>query len=932
MMILIFSVFINLLFCYSVFDVHYMSFDLTENVGCNKRLNASSKRVVLILTDGLSAQLLYNVTAQNWTRPSFLRKIVEGAGTWGVSEAHIPSISKPALYAITSGNDFDSWRAHWTHAKMADVKVDMIFNHANQVFFSGDPEVTRFFDPDTTKRWHVKVWDTQFEERLFDDYHRLDDFACQGVHDFFANENLNVTLRSDKTIFVIYLDGSDSCGHFFLPFSQNCIDVVKNMDRNIEMVDEAFKKFYGDNETTFILTSDHGMSQSGYHGSGEDMQIKTPIMAWGKGVKRGGGLKQPKNAITEVWKADNLSFVNIKQVDIASLISVFLGNPAPTHSCGLLPVEMVDLDDETVIDSLYCNEKQIWNMILEQAKSTGDFELLESPTNSGLNLTETRQKLNQSVAEKIKSETVRLANLLHKIYRRQLSHFRSYYKNEMLWIMSFIYVGWGLLLFERCLIAMKVGTEDLSSCTTEKNILHDMVRFIGESCTGLMLIVDLFFLMFIIGFILVSHRVNWPVYFNIYAATIAIIWWLVIKHIRALRDLCLLKGINVHNAIWALVTSVCTIAVVTGVNVPYMRQAGFILISVIICYLTREKAEMVIHAAWFVTSSLLIFFMDSPVIDLPPDNNLIKLGGITWIFIACLHIYYYRKINRDFFVTIALLLTLAVAQWNVISIYEQKNEEELFSDKVQHVTWSWMILYSAPFMAFNSVNGFIRFLHVCYAMASTFILMSVRHEAAGLAAFCANLLAWFCLETRKSSKSLETPAGENENGLVRDDLRRGFMLLTYTWIGYYAIGNVDNPFSYNIYWTDCFLLSFKRLETTLLIIYKTLIPLIVLCVLFSTMYMHLGLSLRSTIEWYLFLNNFVAFYFFHCTKSEGYGYTMVGRSFFHHAFSALVPALVVLLLPFVDILLKFSFIGCFAAVCKRAKEEILTRLKIKQVK
>ena len=57
------------------------------------------------------------------------------------------------------------------------------------------------------------------------------------------------------------------------------------VDKIVEEINGILNKYYSnDNETTFIFTSDHGMTDWGSHGSGDDSETLTPFVAWGNGI------------------------------------------------------------------------------------------------------------------------------------------------------------------------------------------------------------------------------------------------------------------------------------------------------------------------------------------------------------------------------------------------------------------------------------------------------------------------------------------------------------------------------------------------------------------------------------------------------------------------------------------------------------------------
>lgn len=56
------------------------------------------------------------------------------------------------------------------------------------------------------------------------------------------------------------------------------------VDKIVEEIYQLISQQYeNDNKTSFIFTSDHGMTDWGSHGSGDDSERLTPFVAWGAG-------------------------------------------------------------------------------------------------------------------------------------------------------------------------------------------------------------------------------------------------------------------------------------------------------------------------------------------------------------------------------------------------------------------------------------------------------------------------------------------------------------------------------------------------------------------------------------------------------------------------------------------------------------------------
>jgi len=92
-------------------------------------------------------------------------------------------------------------------------------------------------------------------------------------------------LKEKKNVFFLHLLGIDTNGHSKKPHSNEYQMNIKAVDRIVEEVTQIVNEYYSyDNKTSFIFTSDHGMTDWGSHGSGDDSERLTPFVAWGAGI------------------------------------------------------------------------------------------------------------------------------------------------------------------------------------------------------------------------------------------------------------------------------------------------------------------------------------------------------------------------------------------------------------------------------------------------------------------------------------------------------------------------------------------------------------------------------------------------------------------------------------------------------------------------
>lgn len=203
-----------------------------------------------------------------------------------------------------------------------------------------------------------------------------------------SDPTLNAQLRSEKTVFFLHLLGLDTTGHSYRPHSKVLIlsqplahphiDLLslKEYMKNIQVVDDIvhqtealISEFYQDEETSYIFTADHGMSRIGNHGDGDPDNTRTPLVAWGRGIRGPLPDSHPSShdGYSAPWELDHLLRRDIEQADLAPLMASLVGIDWPVNSVGVLP----DIDhtkpgyllprngDETLARAALVNSKVI---------------------------------------------------------------------------------------------------------------------------------------------------------------------------------------------------------------------------------------------------------------------------------------------------------------------------------------------------------------------------------------------------------------------------------------------------------------------------------------------------------------------------------------------------------------------------------------------
>lgn len=195
-------------------------------------------------------------------------------------------------------------------------------------------------------------------------FDRVKELFESAVH----NSTLNEMLHQDKLVFFLHLLGLDTTGHAYRPYSTEYLRNIKVVDEGLEKVHALVNEFYGyDNGTAWVFTADHGMSDWGSHGDGHPDNTRTPLVAWGAGIK-----KPVKAATMKVtghedrfsgdWGLDIVRRVDVAQADVAALMAYLVGLDFPVNSVGELPLEYLDAEVSVKAEAILANARQILEM------------------------------------------------------------------------------------------------------------------------------------------------------------------------------------------------------------------------------------------------------------------------------------------------------------------------------------------------------------------------------------------------------------------------------------------------------------------------------------------------------------------------------------------------------------------------------------------
>lgn len=201
------------------------------------------------------------------------------------------------------------------------------------------------------------------------------------VKDLFKNATtdpvLYKKLHEKKVVFFLHLLGLDTNGHGFRPMSEEYLNNIKLVDEGVKEMVSLIEDFYqNDGRTSYIFTADHGMNNRGGHGDGHPDCTRTPIIAWGAGVREPVKSGLGHDEFSAPWGLSEQQRDDIHQADIAPLMAHLVGINLPVNSVGELPLNYLKADEKSKAEAAFSNARQILEQyVVKHSKERNKYEM-----------------------------------------------------------------------------------------------------------------------------------------------------------------------------------------------------------------------------------------------------------------------------------------------------------------------------------------------------------------------------------------------------------------------------------------------------------------------------------------------------------------------------------------------------------------------------
>lgn len=389
----------------------------------------------------------------------FLRSRVLEHGTFGVSHTRVPTESRPGHVALIAGL-YEDVSAVTTGWKLNPVDFDSVFNQSRHTWSWGSPDILPMFQEGAVPgRVDADTYGAEAED-YSKDATELDTWVFEKVKDLFASAAndalLDARLRQDKNVFFLHLLGLDTTGHSYRPYSREYLHNIKIVDQGVQEISQLIEDFYGDDQTAFVFTADHGMSDWGSHGDGHPDNTRTPLIAWGAGVAKPvtvseGFATGHEDGFSHDWHLDHVQRNDVAQADVAALMAYLAGLSFPVNSVGELPLAFLSADDSVKAQAMLTNSRQILEMyrIKEQEKQATElrYKPYSEFAHAEHRVEHRLEAIENSIAEHKYQQAITDADALIKLALQGMRYLQTY---DWLFLRALVtagYLGWSAFAF-----------------------------------------------------------------------------------------------------------------------------------------------------------------------------------------------------------------------------------------------------------------------------------------------------------------------------------------------------------------------------------------------------------------------------------------------------------------------------------------------------
>ncbi|XP_069075600.1 GPI ethanolamine phosphate transferase 1 [Pleurodeles waltl] len=886
---------VHFVFFASIFDIYFTSPLVHGMTPHSTPLPPPAKRLVLFVADGLRADTFYKLDENGASRAPNLRRIMETEGSWGVSHTRVPTESRPGHVALIAGfyEDVSAVARGW---KENPVEFDSLFNESRYTWSWGSPDILPMFAKGASgDHVYTHCYPADQEDFAAQDASKLDTWVFAKVKDFFHSAKSNQTLLSqlneDKIVFFLHLLGLDTNGHAHRPYSREYKENIKKVDEGLKEMVSLLEDFYGnDGKTAFVFTSDHGMTDWGSHGAGHPSETLTPLVAWGAGVNFPQRVMHQDfdDGFSQEWKLENLKRHDVNQADVAPLMASLIGINFPLNSVGILPVEYLNNSDRFKAESMATNALQIlaqFNVKMTQKKeNTLPFMFTPYKLLPDSQQLEILRRSREYILQEKHNDAVALCKSLISLALKGLSYYHTY--DRLFLGMSVVlgFVGWtSYVILMIVKLYTNIPSSDLEHTKVTTGFLQCTVASVGA----------------LIVLFLLIQCCPWTYY--IYCLLPVPMWYAVTRESRLIWDL--LKCIQNVSLPYSLAL---LLLLALGVEILVLSFFYRAVLTVGLTafagwpFVTQLRAQVkVTTLSWAVLCLLLAAFPLMPVVGREPNITLVTVAGVLALLVSTACVAALWNSQHRYVTSFGLHIHLCQMLNLALSIFVVNHTHANLAQKqglpILNQIVSWITLGSSLVVPLLSPTLlFQRLLSITLSLMSSYLLLSRGYEALFPLILSCLMFVWINIEReaahtdnlsviqKLSSADFSWSINiSHARQLHLDDIRRSYFFVFFIVTAFFGTGNIASINSFDPASVYCFLTVFSPFVMGALMMWKVLIPFVLVMCAFETVQVSAQLSSKSLFLIVLVISDIMALHFFFLVKDYG-SWLDIGTSISHY--------------------------------------------------
>ncbi|XP_050437508.1 GPI ethanolamine phosphate transferase 1 [Adelges cooleyi] len=828
----------------SIFDIYFKSPIISGIPDQKVQFEPPADRLVLFVADGLRADIFYDHV--NHGSSTLFKNIIDSAASYGICHTRVPTESRPGHIALIAGF-YEDPSAIFKGWKDNVVDFDSVFNKSALTLSWGSPDIINIFKKgNVAGNVHVHSYQSDLQDFTGKNGSSalLSEWVFDKIKSFIEYSKIDASIQTmlatKKLIFFLHLLGTDVSGHIDKPHSKEYLDNLVVIENGVKETVELLESFYNDNRTAYIFTSDHGMTDWGSHGDGLPSETEVPIITWGAGLS--GAKKQ----------TDSLP-LDVRQADVAPLMSTLIGVPIPVNSVGILPLNLFSSNTIKKAKYLLANALQLnaaFSTLREQIEihTFRQFYVPFEPLGPNVQ-TEFVQKTKQLVIESKVDKCIELCYDWIHLSLNGIDYYNTYYKWPLLLCVTFIGIGWIILLI---LETMKITTCNEINRRT-KNIINAIFCTATISCS-----------VFIYAQAL-------PLQFHFYTIILSVIWWVCISQILQRLNYAniseIILNLNKADVFEILFYFVGIELLVWTFFERHLLSLALIILCLWMTYSSIKygfpinKAIIVfISSAWFSICPLTL------VIDGQTDIKYVVIGGVVWLLAGIMHLKNQSGIRKTYSFVQVVLLALAIV--NVMFVSNSIENKLGLSTLNKILSWSISITSMCVFKKTQDMISNVTSLFL--SISAVYVQLSLNMEVIFMLVLTITLACWrkIAIQSEQSSDSLRT------------QWRHAFYFLLFSFGSFFGMGNIASINSFDPSVGQCFVSVFSPFTTFGLVLFKILTPILLTCCTFYVTSVKLEIPPANVFSLMLAMSNIMGLHFLYFIKNTG-SWLDIGMSISH---------------------------------------------------